>query len=202
MFIIALFTLGGFFLTFDSLGDMRNEVRDIRTSVELLSRAEEAPEPVYPSGEEPAGDSENGSQEPSNPVQGISIPTAILFDTTSSPALQPQVRLSVGIENVVKTPDGTVVVNFRIYTSKASGYTALNISDIFQVIFLDGEDMRPSSVTGSFQSIPPKSMVLGSVEFSLSPDADSVILQAGPLESARFYTFDFSRETYKETPLG
>lgn len=206
LFIIALFVLGGFFLIFDTMSDMRNDFRDLELSVERLLHGGNVTEGETPSPSEEASQTEEPEEETPEPVaaadRGVVIPTAVLFETTSSPALLPRTRLSITLENVSKNSEGVVVVNFKVYTSKATGYTALSIKDIFQVIFLGGENREPSKITGSFNSIPPKSVISGSAEFVLDPETTTVLLQTGLLENARFYSFDFVRKTYKETPLG
>jgi len=198
IFVLVIFIIAGFFLVFDTVSDMRGELRNVETALELLKRggsAESIQEGVPQEEEKETVVEEETSLE-------ISIPTAIILETSSSPALLPIVPLTVTVESVVKAEDGIVAVNFKVYTDNALGYTALNPNDIFSVIFPDGSEQNPIKVNGMFESMPQKSMIPGNVLFRISADDTRMLLQIGKGEHARFYDFDFKNKTYKETVIG
>jgi len=213
LIIFALFIIAGFFFVFDSIGSLRNDVKDMQVS--LLYAPQDTVSPNT-NGSSNASSSPNGQSggmpvpEPAptstpntdNTAAQNAISTAIILQTKSSPALLPQTDVTITIQNVARSADGTVAVNFKAYTSNANGYSAITPSTLFQLISMDGTAETANTVNGSFSSMPPKSVITGNVTFSSDPSKSSIILQVGATDVAHFYTFDFINKTYKETPIG
>ncbi|MDI6821241.1 MAG: hypothetical protein QMD65_03690 [Patescibacteria group bacterium] len=199
--IFALLVLSGFYLIFDKISAVKSDVKNLELKLELLSKEKkESPLIVQ---NEPTKNTENIPTTPTNQNQTTTvIPTAIIFDASSSPILQPQTKITITIENISKTEDGTVKVNFKAFTNEATSYSALEPRDLFQLLNLEGDNQKPFDVTGQFNSIPPKNAVAGSVIFKILPTQNSIILQTGFNENIRFYEFNFLRKTYKETVIG
>lgn len=198
--IFGLLVLAGFYFVFAQLSDLRTEVKNVELQLSINTQGNQ------PS---PGGAvATTTTQTPPQPVpsgNAIVIPTAIIFDAQSSPALLPQATLAVTVENVTKQTDGTVEVNVKVFSSNASGYTALNPSDLFQVVSLEGDmqgNQLPTTTEGGFNSIPPKSVISGKITFKISPTQPTFILQTGSGDSIKYYEFNFSSKTYKEAALG
>lgn len=192
MFLIFVVLAGGFFVVLNQLADIRGEIQMIQ--------------PGNVVSEDGEGQIKSTSTEVQNGAEDSSVlflPTAIIFNTLSSPALQPQTNIAVIVEGLSKSEDGQIVVRFKAFTSEASSYSALSVQDLFEIVDLSsGANQRPADVKGSFASIPPKSAVSGTVEFRVSATQRSIILQVNAEGGARFYQFDFEKRTYKETVLG
>lgn len=216
LIIFAIFIIAGFFFVFDSIGNLRSDVRDLQMSISYgIPQNTVSPGASGSLG----GPSAPGGQTDKTPVpqpvptstrtdvrgaatQNV-IPTAIIFQTTSSPTLLPQTSITITVSSVARADDGTITVNFKAYTANATSYSAIDPGTLFQLVSVDGgEQHAPNSITGSFASMPPKSVVTGGVTFSSNPSKSSVILQVGTAETARFYTFDFDTKSYRETPIG
>lgn len=191
LFLVILVVLaGGFFVVLNQLADIRGEIQMIQPGGVLLEGGELL---------STSTETQDGVQDSS----GLLIPTAIIFNTLSSPALQPQTNIAVIVEGVSKGEDGQVLVRFKAFTSEASSYSALTAQDIFEIVDLSsGANQRPTDVKGGFASIPPKSSVSGIAEFRVSATQRSIIFQVNAEGGAKFYQFDFEKKTYKETVLG
>ncbi len=198
-FIVMLLLAGGFFMVLNQLADIRGEIQTIQLTLGLPLNSEDM---IISEGEKNENISTSTNSEGQD-FAGALIPTAIIFTTLSSPALQPQTNIAVIVEGVSKTEDGRVMVQFKVFTSEASSYSALLVQDVFEIVDLSsGANQRPADVKGSFASIPPKSAVSGTAEFRVSATQRSVILQVNAEGGAKFYQFDFEKRTYKETVLG
>lgn len=209
--IFALFIIAGFFFVFDSIGSLRSDVKDLQLSLSYpqgtVSQSTNGTTGTSSASGEQSGNTPTPQPAPTSTPDSSgsaqnTIPTAIIFQITSSPTLLPQTDITITVQNVARGTDGTIVVNFKAYTANATGYSAVDPSTLFKLISLDGGTQAPNSVTGSFASMPPKSVVTGAVTFSSDPSKSSVILQVGATDTAHFYTFDFGTKTYKETPIG
>lgn len=209
LFIFALFIIAGFLLVFDTIGGLRSDIKDLQMAVELNPQRTVSPGSGQPAASSSAMGAPSSSiptpqpePAPGNPA-ATSIPTAIIFQTMSSPTLLPQTSITLAVQSVSRAPDGTLTVSFKAYTNLATSYSAIDPSTLFQVIPTNtGTNQAPNGVNGSFSSMPPKSVVSGSVTFTTDPSKNSVILQMGTADTATFYTFDFAGKTYKETPIG
>jgi len=211
LFIFALFIIAGFFLVFNTIGGLQSDIKDLQTIVELNPQKTVSPTQSATSST-PDG-SASSSVPPLEPAPSptpaptsgtiTSIPAAIIFQATSSPTLLPQTSITVTVQSVSHSTDGTLTVNFKAYTNGATSYSAIDPSTIFQLIDSDtGATRTAGGVNGSFASMPPQSAVSGSVTFTTDPSQTSFILETGTTDTAAFYTFDFTNKTYKETPIG
>lgn len=144
----------------------------------------------------------NSTSTQSGGGNAVSIPTGIIFNTLSSPILQPQSTVTVTVTSVSLASDGTLTVGLKAYTNQATSYSALNPADVLEVIDLQNGNQSPVSTTGNWSSMPPGGVVNGTVVFKINPSATSTILQIGPQSSANYYEFDFSTQSYKQTVLG
>lgn len=212
--ILALFMIGGFVVLFLELSDLKNEVNNLQFAAARVA-AENPPaggavtkpveETAFVQTSTPASTStlpaQAGLSAPTSSAPAA-IPTAIIFEARSSASLSPQTMLTVSVDEVLRTDDGIVTVRFRVYTNRASSYTALEPMDIFQIINLDGENQRPAEAVGTFASIPAKSMSEGYVTFTADRTRSTLILQMGNGDTPTFYEFNFTKKTYKETQIG
>src|SRR3989344_9174195 len=97
--IFALFVLSGFYFIFDKISNLRNDIKNLELSIELLKKDLAVAPPENPPLNEPPT---NTPPPPEN--QEIKIPTAIIFEASSSPLLSPQTKITITIENVTKSP--------------------------------------------------------------------------------------------------
>ena len=199
-FIFVLFILAGFYLIFDKLGGLRTDFQNLELQMQLLAQKESTPAQLNET--PPPSENPPPVQNPPPNNQDIVIPTAIIFETQSSPLLQPQTKITITVENMTKTSDGTLTLNIKAFSNEANSYSALEPRDLFELINLEGENQRPLQVSGQFNSIPPKNSAAGSLIFKIAPSLDRIILQVGSGESLKFYEFNFTRKTYKETVIG
>lgn len=205
--ILTLFTLAGFFLVFNSLGALRGDIENMKlalyfkeqkTQENTASSTDTAVTPPVPQTEKE--DYADLPTEKSDP--GTEIPTAIIFESSSTIALLPQTTVTVTIESAIKYADGSVAINIRAFTDRAASYAAFDPKEVIQILNLDGENQKASSITGKFDSIPPKSASSGTLNFNGLPGRNSMIFQIGTGEMMRFYEFDFVKKTYQETVVG
>ncbi len=197
--ILALLTVGGFVLAFVELSDLRTAVSDLQ-----FAAARPTPEAPAVSPTSTAGSAAPTGTPAAPPpaAETVVIPTAVIFETRSSPALQPQVALTVAVEQVTRAPDGTATVHFRVYTDRATSYSAFDAAGAFQLIDLEGGSQPPAQTTGTLGSIPARSAAAGTAVFRTDPSRDTIILQVGSGNDIRFYEFNFRKKTYQETAVG
>lgn len=202
--ILTLFVLGGFFLVFDTFGNLRNDIKNLESSVELLMKWKSENEgKITQPNTETVREPENTPQEPpADKTPSVVIPSAIIFEAKSSAALLPQINITVTIEGVEKSSDGAIAVNFKAFTNQASGYSALEPRDFIELVSLEGENQKVIKVDGQFGSIPPKSASSGTAYFRIAPTQNTIIIQIGAGENLKFYEFNFLKKTYKETVIG
>jgi hypothetical protein len=201
--ILAFLVLGGFYFVFDKLSGLNTAVRNVELNYQLASKN------VPPASSPPAtstpqnGQNNPAGQNPETPgASEIAVPTGIIFTVTSSPALQPQSRVTVTIEKAVKKSDGTVFLTIKAFTSQTGSYSAITPSTFIQYVSLDSSNQAPENVSSVFSSMPPKSVVTGTVTFQLAPDKNIMILQVGQGDDPKFYEINFGTGTYKETTIG
>ncbi len=200
--IFALFVLAGFYLVFDKIGTVQLGMKDLELSIASLKRAvpEErpaAPEPIAPV-PAPATSTPTSTVAESAPT----VSTAIIFQASSSASLQPQTKLTVQVEKVTRETDGTITLSIKVFTGEASGYSAFDPRAVLELIDLEEGNREASLVTGSFNSMPAKSAISGSVVFKTDSAKRTIFLQVGSGEELKFYEFDFERKTYRETVIG
>ena len=202
---LSAFLVGGFFLTLNSINSLRSDVQELGTAIELLSKNPALDKAVV------SENSKSDKNSEKNPVVPTSteatageavIPTAITFTVQSSPILQPQARVSIIIESVSKNADGKVAVAVKIFTNEAASYSALNIRDLFELVDFSTANQKSAEILGKFDSLPPKSVVKGVVNFKIEPQQSIIILQVNADNDLKHYEFDFLKKSYKETVLG
>ena len=197
----ALLVLSGFFITFDKISSLSAEVKNLELQLKLTGTPS-SQQSAIPTPQSPEGQDKNSPEGREPKTEVSAIPTAIIFDTQSSKNLLPQTKVTITVESVSKTLDGTVSVNIKAFTGEANGYSALEPWNLFEIISLDGNNQKAFRTDGSFNSMPAKSAVIGSVLFKISAAQPTIILQVGITESARFYEIDFDKKTYRETTIG
>ncbi|MDP3725474.1 MAG: hypothetical protein Q8R20_03340 [Nanoarchaeota archaeon] len=193
--IVMLFLAGGFFMVLQKLSDIeemfQNSSLSPASSTLPLGTA-------VPSERVPVATSTKSEDSGT-----ITIPTAIIFRTLSSPRLEPRTNIAIILESVSKDTNGTLSIGLRTFTSEASSYSALELQSIFEIVDLSsGNNLRASDITGSFNSIPPKSVSPGVIQFRVPPAQRSIILQINTDENPIFYRFFFDQKRYEETTLG
>jgi hypothetical protein len=200
---LAFLVLAGFYFVFDKLSGLSTDVKNVELNYQLASKN-------IPSVPSPAATSttENGQNNPSEqniPVPGaaeIAVPTGIIFTVSSSPVLQPQTLVTVTIERVTKKSDGTVILFLKAFTSQAASYSAIAPSTFIQYVSLDSPNQMPENASPVFSSMPPKSVVTGTVGFQIDPSKNVVIFQVGQGDDPKFYEINFGTGTYRETSVG
>ena len=192
LLLLSAGALFGFYVAFDKIGTLDTRLDTLEFSP-LASSAAETTTPETSSTEPFSIADSSGS---------VSIPSAILFETQSSPQLKPQSMLVVTVETVQKKSDGTIAIGLKVFTNEAASYTAFDPRSFFEIIDLEGRTNRVVDVVGQFSSMPPKSAVSGVVLFQESPERQTVILQITAGDTLKHYEFDFSQRTYKEIVLG
>lgn len=205
MILLLVVLGGGFYLTLSNLSSLRDEVRNLEIALHL-SREKGTPiNSIISEGQKNAVviAPSTSTQVVSNQQEQVIIPTAIIFNTKSSPLLQPQANIPMIIESVAKAGDGQVVINIKAFTSEAESYSAIEPRDLFEMIDLVEVNQKALQVNGGFQSMPPKSVVTGSVLFKIKPEQKVMILQISTGDGGfRHYEFNFEKKSYKETEIG
>lgn len=202
--VFALLVLAGFYLIFDKIGQLGTNVKNLELTLAIIEKGAkgESPTPTPPE-TPPSNPPVSGPPQQQPPsLESVSVPTAIIFQASSSPLLQPQVGLTITVDSVGKLSDGTVTVNIKVFNSEAQNYSALEPQNLFELVNVSGENQKVFGVNGQFSSIPPKSAVTGSVTFRISPTQSTTILQVGSGDNLKFYEIDFVKKTYKETEIG
>jgi len=204
LIIVVLFVLGGFYFLFDKVNSLDTRVANLELQTQLAAARLPQPAatstPSTSSGQAPTPAPAATSTTPTPPP--LAIPTAILLDTNSSPSAPPQVNLTISVDSVTRAQDGTLAVNVKVYTGNATTTSAVNLAPLFQLIDLNGGNTAPTQTVGMFGAMPPKSATSGSVLFQTDPTKTDFILQVGTPDSAHYYDFNFSTQTYKETVIG
>jgi hypothetical protein len=205
--VLILVFFGGFYFILDQINGVRNDLRNLQLSMDLLSKngptqTVTASVPLNPA-PAPTQNSLPPQVNPQTPQAVSLIPTSIIFETNSSPTLSPQTLITVEVESAAKYSDGTVVLKIKAFTNSAQSYSALDVKSLFQIVNLSGDNNFPASVSSGFDSIPPQSSAEGTVTFKLvDPTSTDIILETGTPETAHFYEFNFSNNSYKETVIG
>jgi len=197
--VIVIGVAGGFFFVLNEVSNLRQEVKNLEMNADLSNN--EITQPGVPSEKKEATSTDVGT----TPIdeEDVIIPTAILFETRSSPLLLPQTDLNVAIQRVSKeNQTGVMRIYLKVYTSKADSYSALEVGNLFEIINPNGKNQKPLKVRGQFDSMPPESSVTGEVVFKVSPEQNSVVIQIESKEGITYYEFNFEEENYREATLG
>lgn len=192
--ILIIVVVVGFYWTI-------NEIREAQTINNTDQEISESlPDSVSPG--QKATSSESSDSQKIIQEGDMVVPTAILFEKQSSPLLSPQTMLTIVLDSVVKSEDGLITLNLKVYTNEANSYSAIQPSNLFELVNFQGENQKPLQVKGSFDSIAPKSAITGQVIFKEEPDTQEIILQVETQSSTNHYRFDFENESYEEAILG
>lgn len=201
--IVIILVVTGFFFVFNSIGTLRTDIKNLEMALELANKERQATI-IVPTQEEKTQEITTTTTPEQIPDATVltAIPMAILLDMQPDAISPSQANLSVSVESANKNSDGTVSLNFKIYTNKAVGNSTLDPSKIFGIISMDSDNIQPFRINGQFSAIPPKSVVSGSVFFRISQGQSTIIFQIGSGENTKFYEVDFFKKTYKETIIG
>lgn len=202
--VLAFLVLGGFYFVFDKIGGLATEVKNNELNLELLSKNAGSPAPDQTT---PTSTQSDNGQNQNNPgstsaESDIVVPTGIIFTVNSSPNLQPQTSVTMTIDNIMKKQDGTIIVTLKAFTNQAASYSAVDPASFIQYVSLDSENQSPINPSPVFGSMPPKSVVTGTVTFRVDPNKTIIILQTGQGDNPNFYEINFTTGTYKETTIG
>lgn len=185
----------------NNLQNVRQAVSNVELNLELLSNElREAPETVMPS----ANGDESAPLPPSSDEKsdGIVVPTAILFQTESSPLLSPTTLLIVSVEKVTKEAEGIVTLHIKVFTNRATSYSAFDPGNFFELLSPGSSNQKPLKIRGEFASMPPQSAVEGEIIFKLQSSQTTTILQVDTGDEIKHYELNFNTRTYKEAILG
>lgn len=196
MMIIAL-AAGVYFIT-GEINELATSMKNLEMQMALITK-EKTETPTPSEGEEVNEENEETENPSGEPVN--KIPTSIIFSVKSSSALMPRTDLLVAINEVRKLEDGRIALEIRIYSWQANSYSALDTS-IFELVSLTGGNQKPISVTGQFNSIPPKSSITGNIFFRPLENESKIIIQIRADDDLFFYEFDLERGSYEETSIG
>lgn len=203
IFVVLAFV--GFYLILNEINDLQNDIKNLELALEIYKKEGNIISPEEDLfGSQATSTEANGGALPPEEKKISVIPTAIIFETLSSPLLEPRTKITVTVESISKTEDGTLNVDIRAFTSEATTYSALEPRNFFELINLEenGKTEKPIDIKGTFQSIPPKSAISGRVIFKVEPAKNIIILQISYDETIKYYELNFSKKTYKETILG
>ncbi|MEK7542712.1 MAG: hypothetical protein AAB503_00165 [Patescibacteria group bacterium] len=204
--VFAFLAAGGFLLMSDKIGTLSTDLKNVQLQLEFANRGSGASQQTGANSSNNNLDTNQKQTETAvqnqQPSASTAIPAAILFDTQSSPTLLPQTKLTVTIENVDRTADGTMTVGLKVFTKEAKGYSAFDPKTVIEILNLNGDNIKASGTNGQFASMPPKSAMTGNIIFSTDPSRSTVIIQIGSDDSLKFYEFNFTKKTYKETTVG
>lgn len=205
MVIMAFLVLGGFYFVFDKLGSLSAEVKNNELNLQLLSKNSGVTSPVSTPPTLTPTQTNTQNQNTGNTSQtasDITVPTGIIFSVNSSPTLQPQTSATITIESVTKKSDGAILLLLKAFTNQATSYSAIDPASFIQYVSLDSSNQTPTNVSAVFNSMPPKSVVTGTITFQADPGKNTVILQVGQGDNPNFYEINFGTGTYKETTVG
>lgn len=191
--ILIVVMIIGFYLVISNINQIEKDIKNITSTQNNVGAGAVVP------GNKATTTESNGSEVNK---ESTSIPTAILFESKSSPLLEPQTDLNIAIENVEKFEDGQVNVDIKVFTNNADSYSATQPNNLFELVNLSGENQKPLKIQGAFDSIPPQSAVTGKVIFKVESGKDEIILQIQSNEGTKNYRFDFNKQNYQEAILG
>ena len=195
--IIAILVGIGTFLIYDRTNELKTEIEILKISSNPKEQNSETPK------EDSTSTSTTKDENTSILDSSITkISTALLLEVPSDPSLRPTTSLSLTIPEISRNADGTMTLQLKIFTDKATGYTAFNPKDTFSIIDLTGDDLQVDQTTGQFGSMPARSSTSGTVIFHTDPNKSSLILKIKMGEDMKFYELDFKNRTYKETIIG
>lgn len=199
LLILALLAGIGFFFMFEKINALETTLKNFELQGAIGGQSQATSTP----GAATSSDSTIPSSTASSSVSGLKkIQTAIIVLALSDPRLQPQTALTVSIEDVTRAPDGTLTVAMKAFANAATAYSAFDPASVVSIISLEDGKTTTGTASGSFGSIPPKSSALGAITFKTDPTAATLVLQIGSGDSTKYYEFDFSNLTYRETIIG
>ncbi len=211
VFALTVVTAVGFFFMFEKISSLETSVKNLELqnsiggSVVASSTVMELPDgrekTQSPNDRDPSRFGGNASTAPTS-TKPAGISTAIIVSALSSTKLQPQTILTVSVENVSRSGDGTITVGLKAFTNAATAYSSFDPASIISILNLNGDDSPVGTVSGLFDSIPPKSAAAGVITFKTDPSTTTAIIQVGEGDNVKYYEFNFSKMTYRETIVG
>lgn len=193
--IIALAVGVGTFMVYDRMNELKMEIEILKVLPNSKGQNLETLEntPTSTAQEDPGSIPDSSI---------IKIPTALLIQVPSNTSLKPTTTLSLTIPEIAKNTDGDLILQLKIFTDKAQGYSAFNPKDVFSIVNLTGDDIEIYKTTGQFDSMPARGSTSGSILFKTDPNKSVFILKIKIDEEMKFYELDFKNKTYKETIIG
>lgn len=188
VYIVLLCMAFGFAYLYQQTKSLELQINNIELSKQYKNEATTTLDIKIPDNNQDKESTENSS---------LNIPSAIIFETKSSPTLSPQASIVVTIESI--TPKADVLdINIKAFTSKASSYTALEMPSLITILQGDGAIIKSKSTSTVWKSMPPKSFVTGTLSFPKQKDQKTVMIRIDTGTGITFYSFDFEKKTYKE----
>ncbi len=199
---LIIITVAGFWGLMDNLKQLNNELSSIEISINKISKIGNLREQSAGTAE-PAAEAKPAGQTQPQVVTAVSIPTAIAVKTEAQAKDGSLVEATLAIEQAVRQSDNSILLKVEVLTGEG-GYAKLDLSKLILIVDPEnGITQLPSSIAGSFNSMPPMSSTRGTVIFKLPFPNDKIIIQAGnDLKNTKYYEFNFADETYKEVILG
>lgn len=200
LLILVIVLVAGLYLVMNNINTLQEQVSNLELNLELLSgELRKTPETVAPTknGDETTPPSSIGET-----TDGVVIPTAILFQTDSSPLLTPQTVITVELEKVSKTEEGVVTLFIKAFTNRAGSYSTLDPGTLFELLNFESANQKALKVRGDFSSMQPQSSVEGELIFKIEPAQTTAIFQLNTKEGIKYYEINFATRTYREAVLG
>ena len=188
IYVILLCVAFGFAYLYQQTKSLELQINNIELSKQYKNEATTTPDIKVSDNNQSKEDVEDTS---------TNIPSAIIFETKSSPTLSPQAPIVVTIESITPKTD-ILDINIKAFTSKASSYTALEMPSLVTILQGDGAIIKSKSTSTMWKSMPPKSFVTGTLSFPKQKDQKTIMVRIDNGTGITFYSFDLEKRTYKE----
>jgi hypothetical protein len=203
LFIFAVLVLTGFYITLDKIASLRGDVQNMGLSLEIMKQG--GTPAVSPTTQQnPPAEKQPAKQNEQAPITSdgaIRVPAGIVYEI--QPGTNPKISADVLVNVDGVSKDGSkLAVEFKAFASETTDTISIDPSELVQIVKLDSENEKPSKVEGSFNAIPPNTAVSGTLTFTIDASDNTVILQVGIGDSAKFYEFNFLTKSYKEVAIG
>jgi hypothetical protein len=191
----------GFYFVFEKIASVKSDVTNLELSLEILKRGTDTslqtnsnlptPTPV---------DNSNTETKNTNTGNEIKIPSTIVFELKANPEKKISSDIILNIDSGTLS-GSTLTFVIKAISLDATSSFSFSPKDLIQIVSLDGDNQKASSISGEFSNIQPKTTVEGMVVFR-AESPKIVILQVGYGDDIRFFEFNFETKTYKEVQLG
>lgn len=202
LFSFLLFVVVGFYFTFEKIAAVKSEVSNLELSLEILKK--------YVNGDNASGTAkailpsptpvDTSSQPNTNSGTSIDVPSAIVYEIKQNKDLKIPAETILNVDSA-KLLSNELTFSLKAISLEATSSFSLSPKDFIQLVSLEGENIKASSVSDGFSNIQPKTNATGTITFKINA-SNTVILQIGNGDTARFFEFNFSTKTYKEVQLG